>query len=189
MREVTSELSKEHQLILKYVALMEQYIQLGACNDSAGPGAEYAAKFVEFVAEFADDYHHSKEELILFQYLDTPKVLTHCSPLPHMLFEHDEGRDHARGMREALVNGQMPVFVRCAESYAALLRAHIYKEDNVLYPMAEEGLSLEDKGKILAEYRLAEANKGKVQLWQKYEALLAEFSNEFNAISATEKLA
>lgn len=41
--------------------------------------------FINFIHEFADRFHHAKEENILFRYLGMPGVLTHCNPVPQML--------------------------------------------------------------------------------------------------------
>ena len=39
-----------------------------------------------------------------------------------------------------------------SRGYASLLQEHIYKEDNILYPMAEEALSEDTKNKILNKF-------------------------------------
>jgi len=41
--------------------------------------------FINFIHEFADRFHHAKEEHILFRYLGTPSVLRHCNPVPQMM--------------------------------------------------------------------------------------------------------
>ena len=59
-----------------------------------------------------------------------------------MLREHDEGRSHVRGMDEniaAAAKGDataLKQFIDHAESYIALLREHIHKEDNILFQLA-----------------------------------------------------
>lgn len=60
--------------------------------------------------------------------------------------EHDQGRAHVRAMEEAAQKaldgelGQAAVIAEHAKSYAALLRGHIEKEDDILYPLAERVL-------------------------------------------------
>jgi hemerythrin-like domain-containing protein len=60
-----------------------------------------------------------------------------------MLHEHKEGRDFVRGMKAAAEkysagDGKAAAeFSRNARGYAALLRRHIDKEDNILYRMAD----------------------------------------------------
>jgi len=88
----TENLMKEHQLILKYVHLMERYAEFGLKNLNAPVLFEKGNCFIEFIHEFADHFHHAKEEDILFRYLEVPGVLTHCNPVPQMLFEHNKSQ-------------------------------------------------------------------------------------------------
>jgi len=64
-----------------------------------------------------------------------------------MLQEHDLGRQHV-AVLAALAEGASPFapadrerLSEAAGGYASLLRAHIEKEDGILYPMAEQRLS------------------------------------------------
>ncbi len=84
----TENLMKEHQLILKYIDLMERYMEISLNTHQNFILFEKAHYFTAFIHEFADDFHHAKEEIILFRYLEVPCVLAHCNPIPQMLNEH-----------------------------------------------------------------------------------------------------
>ena len=73
---------KEYQLILKYVHLMERYAEFVLKDLNTFVLFEKANSFIEFIHEFADDFHHAKEEDILFRYLGVLGVLIHCNPTP-----------------------------------------------------------------------------------------------------------
>ncbi len=81
----TATLMTEHQFILKYIELMEHY----ANHADTTILLKNTHHFVAFIHEFADHLHHAKEENILFRYLAEPGVLTHCNPIPQMLYEHN----------------------------------------------------------------------------------------------------
>ena len=98
----TENLIKEHQLILSYVDLMERYAEFSLKNPQHSMLLEKAHYFIAFIHEFADDFHHAKEEHILFRYLEAPGVLTHCNPIPQMLNEHGKARELVRNMEQAL---------------------------------------------------------------------------------------
>ncbi|HRE89909.1 MAG TPA: hemerythrin domain-containing protein, partial [Myxococcota bacterium] len=55
-----------------------------------------------------------------------------------MLHEHDLGRSHVRTLRSFAALPSLPVgqAVSHARAFGELLRAHIQKEDHILYPMA-----------------------------------------------------
>ena len=55
---------------------------------------------------------------------------------------------------------------------------HIYKEDNILYPMAEQGLSDELKASISKEYAETEAQLDNPAIWGKYKALRIKLEND-----------
>ena len=67
-----------------------------------------------------------------------------------MLHEHDLGRGFVKGLSEAVEKGDKAEAVKNARGYCELLQEHIFKEDNILYPMADEALK-EDAQKEIAE--------------------------------------
>lgn len=171
---VTENLMKEHQLILKYVDLLERYVEFSLKHPGKPVLLEKAAGFIEFIHEFADHFHHAKEEDILFRYLEVPGVLTHCNPVPQMLMEHDKGREYVRNMEQAVQTKALNELASNAVQYAQLLKEHIYKEDNILYPMGENGLSDEAKTALLKECAETEQRIDSRALWDKYENIYRE---------------
>ncbi|OVE77542.1 hypothetical protein BVX99_02330 [bacterium F16] len=165
--DVTKTLMNEHQLILEYITLLDDYAGFVSTNPSDAL-LKKGHLFVDFIATFADRYHHAKEENILFRHLEGDGVLTHCNPLPQMLHEHDEGRRAVKEMRAALDLSDQSAFVKAAVYYATLLKDHINKEDNILYQMAEDGLSDEQKSDILREYDVVESHMDSAKFWSDY---------------------
>ncbi len=148
MKNVTEILKQEHQTILKAISIFQDIVNSGNDKSLLLKGEA----IINFIQNFADRYHHRKEEEILFRELEKPGVLTHCNPLPQMLHEHEEGRSCVRNMIEALEKQDAAALGQNIKKYGSILQEHIFKEDNILYPMAEEGLSEEKKELILKEY-------------------------------------
>ncbi len=171
---VTENLMKEHQLILRYVDLMGRYSEFSLRHPDRPIILERAACFIAFVHEFADHFHHAKEEDILFRYLEEPGVLAHCNPVPQMLFEHGKAREYVRNMELALEAKMVNELAMNAVQYAGLLREHIYKEDNILYPMGEGGLSDQAKTAVLKEYAEVDGSLDNKGIWERYETLCME---------------
>mgnify|MGYP001039396149 CR=1 FL=1 len=77
--------------------------------------------------------------------------------------EHDQGRAFVRAMEEAAQKaldgevGQTAIIAENAKCYAALLRGHIEKEDDILYPLAERVLPVAVRARMLDAYDSAEA--------------------------------
>jgi hemerythrin-like domain-containing protein len=169
----TKDLMNEHQFILKYIDLMERY----ANHSNKAIFFEKMSSFIAFIHEFADDFHHAKEEDILFRYLAAPEVLTHCNPIPQMLHEHNKARELVRNMENALTRNKVTELVIAMTEYANLLKEHIYKENNILYPMAERGLSDTAKVSLLNDYAITDTRMDSEHIWQRYEILYTELVN------------
>ncbi len=182
--QVTKELMSEHDFIIKYLDLLEKYVESSQSNNQENPLLEKAQDFCNFIQQFADTYHHAKEEDILFRYLEAPGVLSHCNPLPVMLSEHNQGRMFVQNMNDAVANEDVKSLCKNAFSYSQLLRQHIFKENNVLYPMAEEGLSDENKIAIEKEYKQIEEKLDKQKIWDKFEAKYSELESCLNSETA-----
>lgn len=163
---ITETLMQEHQFILKYLALMQAYMN----RDDL---LSHKDKFIAFIQEFADNLHHGKEEDCLFHYLTKPNVLTHCNPIPQMLHEHNQARELVNIMAKST---DLSLLKTALTQYIDLLTQHIFKEDNILYPMAERGLSELEKQELLLDYQYADEQINSLAIWQRYETLYTELN-------------
>jgi hemerythrin-like domain-containing protein len=152
--KLTEILSREHRLIEKVLGALDA----AASEAERGQVAEPArlAELLAFLREFADRCHHGKEEDILFRRLGERGLGPEHGPVAVMLYEHELGRSHIRDMGEALPEigteaGRLR-FARAARAYVTLLTGHIMKEDNILFPMADQVLSEEDQRDLTAAY-------------------------------------
>ena len=188
--QVSDDLKHEHQLILKYIELMERYIDFGQAYNNNELFGDKAEAFIHFIQNFADTFHHAKEEDVLFKHMAAPDVLTHCNPLPQMLMEHDLGRGCVQRMKDALSKDDWDSLAKSAREYGVILREHIFKEDNILFPMAEESIADANKKSAKEEYAQAEARLDGSALWKEHETKFAELEMDFeNALSKEMALA
>jgi hemerythrin-like domain-containing protein len=141
--EAIETLMVEHQQILGAIGALEAFA--GEVRRGAGDPAELG-EFVTFIREFADAHHHAKEEDLLFAAMVEAGFPRDGGPIGVMLHEHGLGRAHV-GVLAGLVGAGAPWTAvdrerihAAALGYAELLRAHIHKEDEILYPMAEARL-------------------------------------------------
>ena len=141
--EAIETLMAEHQQILGAIGALEAYA--GEVRRGGGDPAELG-EFVTFIREFADAHNHAKEEDLLFAAMVEAGFPRDGGPIGMMLHEHDLGRAHI-AVLAGLVGAAAPWTAADRErlhaaalGYAELLRAHIHKEDEILYPMAEARL-------------------------------------------------
>ena len=150
----TKVLSDEHQHILGLAELLDK--ECSNLENKKELRKEFFASAIKFIKNYADKFHHGKEEDILFTELTKDNNM-HCNPIPQMLFEHDEGRRCVKEMELGLRQDNKDKLISGGRGYAQLIREHIHKEDNILYPMAEEALGEKEKEKMLKQF--AEADK------------------------------
>lgn len=147
---ITKELTQEHQNILQVIDIvLEECNSLEAGKDL---NIDFFTKVVGFIKNYADGYHHAKEENILFKAMLKNAEDMHCNPIPVMLHEHDAGRKFVAELVLALTKSDKSLLVENARGYCYLLQNHIYKEDNILYPMAEEAVSETQKQEVANQY-------------------------------------
>lgn len=174
---VTQVMSDEHQLILRMIALVEKNTAL--LEQGKFRNWQFFLDAVDFIRNYADRFHHAKEEDVLFIELVKNGMPEKQSPIEAMQMEHDQGRAFVRAVETAAEKalagetGQMSLIAENAKGYAELLRGHIDKEDNILYPLAERVLPQEVRAGMLQAYQQAEAKMPKLE--DKYRQLVIKY--------------
>jgi hemerythrin-like domain-containing protein len=169
-------LKAEHQVILKGIELLEKGADLLEKGENISP--EYFRKSIDFIRNYADKYHHAKEEDILFVRLGDVGFSPEMGPVAVMLSEHNQGRGlvsrleqanekYAAGDKKAVDD-----IIDNARAYARLLRNHIQKEDIVLYPLAENALGEDGVEGMQSDFDRAERDQSGTE--QKYLTILGE---------------
>ena len=152
----TEILKDEHRVILRVLACLESFAERTERSQHVDPRT--AGELIDFLSIFADRCHHGKEETELFPLLVRKGLPREVGPIAVMLAEHEDGRALIAQMRRAAAGGGDPArdFVAHARAYVGLLRAHIGKENDVLFPMADGMLRSADDEELLAAFERVE---------------------------------
>jgi len=180
---LTKNLVEEHKLIKRIIDVLEN------ASNRLEKGEDIAPKIFElstdFIRNFADRFHHAKEEDILFKEMVKKGMPEKDSPIEAMLIEHEQGREFVRGIIKAidgLKEGDKRAtaeIIKNARGYMGLLREHIDKEDDILYPLAERVFTEEEKLSQLKKFKKAELKKGGKKTVKKYENIAINLEAEF----------
>ena len=179
--DITQKLVEEHRLVLRMITLLERNAPRTATGNYTN--WQFYLDGVDFIRNYADRFHHAKEEDVLFAALVNNGMPRDNSPVAAMLMEHEQGREFVRGMEAALqgtLNGLADQHAAIAENalaYATLLREHIAKEDEILYPLAERVIPEAMRGDIVAEYRRAEERTNS-DFGEQYRNLVEKYERE-----------
>lgn len=166
---------EEHRVIERVIGALETAVARLSSGERVE--AEFFLQAADFIRSFADGFHHAKEEGVLFVAMQAAGIPAEGGPIAVMLMEHDQGRAYTRSMVEAaeqMAGGDPEAATRLAEAaqgYAALLRQHILKEDQILYPMAAQVIQGESQTKLLKDCEVAEETDGGQEKRARYLAL------------------
>lgn len=165
MKRATEDLINNHTTIQRVMDVMEN---ITTVND---PPVEHLEFFVSFIREYADGFHHAKEEGFLFPKLVEKGIPNEFGPVGMMLREHEEGRNFVKGMADNLTlykegdKNALQLIYANMKGYINLLRNYIMKEDNILFRMADQVLSDEEHKKLLEQFGETESlGIGKVKI-------------------------
>jgi len=183
----SDELMQEHRIIERVLdALETATVHL---ENGHPVRAEFFLEAADFIAGFADGCHHKKEEGVLFGAMVESGIPRSGGPLDMFLDEHVQGRAFTRGMRDAARQlqegdaGARAALISNARRYVALLRDHIVKEDEMLFPMADEIFSAEQQYRVLREFERVEREDVGPMAHEKFHALAERLEREAAAMT------
>lgn len=140
---------EEHKMILEFLGLLEK----AAEEIAAHPSAEGIAARMPDLRKAIDhlleaEGHHVREENVLFPSMGKHGI---TEPPAVMWSEHNEMRDLKKRVKEVIESQARlepaEFSARLGEAVKALsskLTSHVYKENNILYPMALDAIPAEE---------------------------------------------
>jgi len=146
-------LVEEHVLIKRWIALIPQVLE--DLDLESSEDRQLVLEGVDFIRSYADKFHHAKEEDILFKYFDEKLDIVKT-----MLDDHTTARGHAKAVSEAVEKKDKEKIVKHLGAYGELLTEHIKKEDEILYPWMDRGLSVKQVGELFSRFYEADQASG-----------------------------
>lgn len=180
---VTEVLKNEHRVIEVVLNCVEKLAE--QTRKEKKLDREAAEQVVDFIRTFADGCHHGKEETHLFTALEAEGASRDSGPVGVMLHEHELGRRFVKQMADNIdgaATGEenaLIEYVDAAIGYVQLLRAHIQKEDGILFPMADNLLSDEVFEKLSKDFEHVESHHMGEGTHEKYLNLAASLAKKF----------
>jgi hemerythrin-like domain-containing protein len=168
----TEILMEEHRVIERVLFALER------ASSRLNRGEDVYLRFFigtsVFIRDFADNSHHRKEEAILFPALTDNGFPKDSGPIAVMLAEHEEGRKLTQKIRlvtERLQGGDLnarQLVSQYGTEYVKLLRRHINKENEILFPMADKVIPADQQDQILEAFELFQPDGQGEEFREKY---------------------
>jgi hemerythrin-like domain-containing protein len=178
----TQILEHEHEVILRVLQVAEDEVR--RMDESGTLREQKIEQIVDFLRNFADRCHHAKEEKRLFVFMQERGMSAEHGPIAVMLAEHEQGREYARAIISGLEqarNGNTSGVKQVRDNLAAYivhLRQHIYKENNILFPMAARMMTPADEAALLEDFERIEREDVGEGVHEKYHHLAEELTEQ-----------
>jgi len=118
-------------------------------------------ELVGFFRKYADNFHHYKEEKILFPLLcEKNALLKDDSVVEEMLGNHDNFRDIVKSIESAAESGNYKESDELLNDYFDMLIDHISVEDDELFLMAENMLNESELEKLYNDFQKIDRKLG-----------------------------
>ncbi|HOC45610.1 MAG: hemerythrin domain-containing protein [Syntrophorhabdaceae bacterium] len=149
--KATQDLKDEHEGIKVMLSILEKVSE--KLETTRGIDKGHFDGILEFLTIFVDKCHHGKEEDLLFPAMTAASDQVKA-PVAVMRAEHETGRGYIGAMArayDAYLKGDRSVSGNIAENargYISLLGAHIEKENNILFEMADRLFSEEKQNEL-----------------------------------------
>lgn len=150
-------MSQWKDLLMRDHETTEKVFDAGERAFAAGrPDPAMVAELLRYFVEYVDGCHNKKEENHLFPLLEARGIPSQGGPLAVMLQEHAQSKELLavlKPLAEAYAGGDESVLEalrRTYGQYITLLKQHFWKENDILYPMAEHALSPSDGDRVVS---------------------------------------
>jgi len=189
MKRATDFLMEEHNAIERMMKILSLIADRMEKRNRVAE--DILEQSLDFIMNFADKCHHIKEEKSLFPLMERRGIPSESGPIGQMLVDHTLGRRHTVELASGIDRykkgdpAAAEKVVKSIRDYVNLLRDHIYRENNILYPMFDRLLNLEDQNDLIEEFERIEAETGQ-GMHEKYLSILEYLEKRLNAEGSPE---
>lgn len=183
MQKAIEILMDEHRAIERVLGALDTYAR--QVRSGLPLERRQVARFASFFSEVADARHHGKEEDILFRAMIENGFPRDGGPIAVMLAEHVQGRQYVGVLRsvgagtDSVSEADRSAFSAACGTYVPLLIQHIQKEDQILYPMAENVITGAQFAALTEEFERFELRLAGADLIVPFQRLAETLTGDF----------
>ena len=153
MHHAIESLEREHRTIEKVVKVMS--VLVDELTDNRKVDDEILRDLSRFLRVYSNQCHHGKEESCLFPALETCGVPEEGCPLGALRHDHERSRALTQALVQAATGysadpySGRPALIDVLRELTGFYPAHIWKEEYLLFPLAEKVFSAGDQERLL----------------------------------------
>jgi hemerythrin-like domain-containing protein len=162
----------EHKLIKRLIAQIPNIVE--SLELEAQEGKQLVLDGIDFIRNYADSYHHAKEEDLLFKYFEEDAEIIQA-----MHEDHRNARSRVRNILEGIESKNRESVIENLFAYRELLTDHIRKEDDILYPWMDRNITTPQVGKLFSSFSEVDERFGDTPA--RYEKFVRELEECFQS--------
>lgn len=177
--KATQILINEHKLILKVLYLLS-HSRKELENGRHIPGL-FFKKAMVFCSDFANKFHHFKEEFLLFGLLSYKNQGQLDTAMGTLRYQHERCTQCITGINQALEGYEekdelaITLLLENLAVYVSLLSRHINDEDTTFFPLADKSLSEDENNSLLRQFEKEELRVSKEEpIFEKSQKIVDE---------------
>lgn len=151
----------EHEVICKTESIIENLNQLW--ESDIEKYTEIVTTLISFYREYADGYHHRKEEEVLFPAIKNHPDFVLQEIIDEFEQHHEDFRDYTKEIEEAIAEGDYQKSYQELNNYLQDLLDHIAAENDELFVLAESLLGEEELETIFFKFKDIDMELGQVR--------------------------
>ncbi len=158
--KITQALIDEHVMILKGLSLFKT--ARDCIEKTQHPPKVFFQSAVSFFRNYADQYHHYKEEFLMFGFLARKKEGLLDLEIGSLRHQHEIGRQFLAKVEKSINGYAMKNEIAITSlldnlaSFSSVLSRHIFREDHLFFPMVEKELSENEKETLMEQFKIEE---------------------------------
>ncbi len=166
--EAIEKLYNEHNVIKSVISNIDKVCSLSKSDPEKYK--ETMAILIGFFRNYADKFHHYKEEKLLFPLMTERNDSLKDGIISEMLDNHNDFRDMVKAIEQAVNNGNYEDSNSLLIKYTGLLLDHIAVEDDELFQIAETLFDVQELEKLSGDFEDIDRELG-VELKNEYEKI------------------
>ena len=179
MHKALEVLYREHETIKSVTGFRKKIGVLAKKNPAKFKNI--VTELIGFFRSYADNFHHYKEEKILFPLLcEKNELLKDDSVVEEMLGNHDNFRDIIKSIESAAESGNYKESDELLNDYLDMLINHISVEDDELFLMAESLLNESELDKLYNDFQNIDRELG-LEIKNNYENIKEKLKSDLNS--------
>jgi len=179
----TENLINEHKKINELLDIMSKIALKIKSKDVFYPND--VEEVVKYLINIIENSHHGKEDDVFYPELISSGIPKETAPLSIINYEHIISVNYLKDISSCVVNCKIgndfsgELLADSLTNYVIAIKNHIQREEEIVFPIANEVFSIEKQNEILQRFEVIEQKYISNSFNDQFDKLLNKFKNKY----------